>query len=253
MNSATRPLALAVLILALAPADGGRAADLQWSAPVDVVEVRPDLDLALADGRTLRLSGLRVPDALLGEAGALIRGLLAKERAVRLATEGGAPYDRYGRLVVQVERTDALWLQGALLERGLAWVQTRPGDRVRLDAMRALEDEARAGRLGLWGDSDLAPRAAEQAGRAIGSFQIVSGRILRVDPVGDYVYLNFGEDWWEDFTLRLRQVDVRERFEPAGVRVSELAGRRVEARGLVLEAGGPLIDLSHPEQLMVLP
>jgi hypothetical protein len=252
MKSAARHLALAVLILGLAPADGGLAADLQWSAPVEVVEVRPDLDLVLAGGRILRLSGVGVPDALLARAGELIGGLIAKERTVRLATEV-APYDRYGRLVAHIERADGLWLQGALLERGLAWVQTRPGESARIDAMRALEDEARAGRLGLWGDPALAPRAAEEAGRAIGSFQVVRGRILRVDPVGDYVYLNFGEDWWEDFTLRLRRADVRERFEPAGIRVAELAGRRVEARGVVLEAGGPLIDLSHPEQLVVLP
>ena len=31
------------------------------------------------------------------------------------------------------------------------------------------------------------------------------------------------------------------------------SGRRVEVRGYVLEAGGPLIELSHPEQLRILP
>jgi micrococcal nuclease len=253
MTSAARHLALTTLMLGLALAGGGgRAAELQWSTPLEVADVRPALDLVLADGRILRLAGVRVPEVLAAQAGALVAGLIEEEQTVRLGTEPQA-YDRYGRLVAQVERSDALWLQGALLERGLAWMQTQPGETARVDAMRALESTARARRLGLWADPALAPHAAKEAGRFIGSFQIVTGRVVRVDPVGDYVYLNFGDDWWEDFTLRLRRTDLRERFEPAGLAVADLAGRRVEARGVVLEAGGPLIDLSHPEQIEVLP
>ena len=39
----------------------------------------------------------------------------------------------------------------------------------------------------------------------------------------------------------------------AGADLEGLAGRLVEVRGVVLEAGGPLIELSHPEQMQVLP
>lgn len=193
-----------------------------------------------------------MPEPLEAEAVALVAWLLGEERTVRLGTEPET-HDRYGRLVAQVEREDALWLQGVLLERGLAWIRTQPGQTARIDAMRALEMKARAGRRGLWGDPALAPHAAKEAQAFIGSFRIVRGRVLRVDPSGDYIYLNFGENWWEDFTVRLREADLRQRFEPAGIPVADLAGRRVEVRGVVLESGGPLIDLSHPEQIEVLP
>jgi micrococcal nuclease len=252
MTSAVHKLALAFLILGIGAADGARAGGLQWSTPLEVAEVRSDLDLLLADGRTIRLAGVGVPEAVEAEAVALIAGLLEKGRTVRLGTEPES-HDRYGRLVAQVEREDALWLQGALLERGLAWIRTQPGETARIDAMRALEMKARAGRRGLWRDPALAPHAAKEAHAFIGSFRIVRGRVLRVDASGDYIYLNFGEDWWEDFTVRLREEDLRQRFEPAGLRVADLAGRRVEVRGVVLESGGPLIDLSHPEQIEVLP
>jgi micrococcal nuclease len=250
MTSAVHKLALAFLMLGIGAADGARA--LQWSTPLEVADVRPDLDLILADGRTVRLAGVGVPEPLEADAVALVAGLLEEKRTVRLGTEGET-HDRYGRLVAQVEREDALWLQGALLERGLAWIQTQPGETARIDAMRALERKARAGRRGLWADSALAPQAAKEAQEFIGSFRIVRGRVLRVDPSGDYIYLNFGENWWEDFTVRLREADLRQRFEPAGIQVADLAGRRVEVRGVVLESGGPLIDLSHPEQIEVLP
>jgi hypothetical protein len=41
--------------------------------------------------------------------------------------------------------------------------------------------------------------------------------------------------------------------ELAGIDLAGLAGRTIEVRGVVLEAGGPLIELSHPEQMQVVP
>jgi hypothetical protein len=41
-------------------------------------------------------------------------------------------------------------------------------------------------------------------------------------------------------------------LKKAGLDLEALAGREVEVRGYVLEAGGPLIELSHREQIRVL-
>jgi hypothetical protein len=51
--------------------------------------------------------------------------------------------------------------------------------------------------------------------------------------------------------VRLRRAEFDDAF--AGIEFEGLAGRLVEVRGVVLEAGGPLIELSHLEQLQVLP
>jgi endonuclease YncB( thermonuclease family) len=246
-------LALIVLGLPLCPWSAG-AEDLAWSAPLAVARVPAGDRLELADGRTVRLAGVRLPaghDAFAEQARTTLAGLLAGQ-AVRLGTSA-APVDRYGDLIAQVERIDGKWLQGALLEQGLAEVETRPGEVARAAAMLVLERAARTAGRGLWADPAFAPRSALRVADAIGSFQIVQGRVLRVAPAGDYVYLNFGRDWRSDFTVRLRRVELDGRFARAGLDVLALAGRRIEVRGFVLDAGGPLIELSHPEQIQVLP
>jgi micrococcal nuclease len=86
----------------------------------------------------------------------------------------------------------------------------------------------------------------------VGSFQIVRGRVVRVAPTERYIYLNFGADWRSDFTVRVARSSERS-FGEAGIELEELAGREVEVRGYVLEAGGPLIELSHPEQIRIWP
>jgi micrococcal nuclease len=80
---------------------------------------------------------------------------------------------------------------------------------------------------------------------------IVRGTVVRVAPTERYLYLNFGADWRRDFTVRVRRAELKGAL--AGLGVEGLAGRSIEVRGVVLEAGGPLIELSHPEQLLVLP
>ena len=53
--------------------------------------------------------------------------------------------------------------------------------------------------------------------------------------------------------MRIRRADLKDGFARSGIDVLALEGRRIEVRGFVLEAGGPLIELSHPEQIEVLP
>jgi micrococcal nuclease len=245
-------LALAGIFLGLLLAPPGPlAAELEWSPPLPMARVLAAERLELADGRSVRVAGIRVPPEVAAQARALLAELVAG-RALRLGTTP-APLDRYGDLVAQVERADGLWLQGALLERGLAQVRTRPDEVARAAAMLALEWAARAARRGLWRQPELAPRAADDLADAVGSFQIVHGRVLRVAPTERYVYLNFGPDWRSDFTLRLQRAELDASFARSPVDVLALAGRRVEVRGFVLDAGGPLIELSHPEQIQVLP
>jgi endonuclease YncB( thermonuclease family) len=248
--------AAGVFALALAPADAGEP--LRWEGPVAVTEVLAG-DLArLSDGRAVRLAGIRVPAVEAGPAGAepfagRARAELSRlldGQAIRLAP-AEAPHDRYGRLVAHIERSDGLWLQGALLEQGLAQVQTRPGEAARAAEMLALEQAARAAGRGLWAEAAFMPQDPRALQDSAGRFRIVRGRVLRVAPTGSYVYLNFGADWRADFTVRVRRSELKGAL--AGTDVEALAGRLVEVRGVVLEAGGPLIELSHPEQIQVLP
>lgn len=247
------PRALAGLVvagLAVGSATAGGEGPA-WSPPVQVAAAPAATRLELEDRRTVRLAGIRVPDAVASAAGAELARLVV-DHAVRMLPAEVAR-DRYGRLVAQIERVDGLWLQGALLERGLAVVQTRPGETARAGDMLAIEGRARSERTGLWRDAAFAPRSPVSVHDDVGSFQIVAGRVRRVAPTDHSVYLNFGEDWRSDFTIRFRRSELGERFDRSLGDLEALAGRRVEVRGFVVEAGGPLIEVSHPEQIEVLP
>jgi endonuclease YncB( thermonuclease family) len=250
--------AAGLTMLAVAAGGAGASEAERNEGPLAVAEVPAGDLIRLVDGRTVRLAAIRVPaqnpgnpsdERLAEQARAALRRLLEGQMVTLAPAE--APYDRYGRLVAQVERTDGLWLQGALLERGLAQVQTRPGEAARAEEMLAIERGARAARRGLWALPVFLPQDAGAIHDSTGHFRIVRGRVLQVAPTGDYVYLNFGADWRADFTVRVRRADLRGAL--AGVDLEGLAGRVVEVRGVVLEAGGPLIEVSHPEQMQVLP
>jgi micrococcal nuclease len=255
--------AMAALLFA---ARGLVAGQPDWSAPLAVARVLSGERLQLEDGRTVRLAGIRLPGNSSDERESgddlNLPGPAAEARAALLRLLAGQPVrlglaaarnDLYGELATQVERADGLWLQGALLERGLVQAQTRPGEVERAALMLEREHAARAAGRGLSADPALAPRSAEGPAGAAGSFQIVQGRVRRVAATDDFIYLNFGPDWRRDFTLRIRRADLDEGFARSGIDVLALEGRRIEVRGLVLDAGGPLIELSHPEQIEVLP
>jgi endonuclease YncB( thermonuclease family) len=246
--------AAGMFALALSPPAAAEAQ--RWEGPVAVAEVLAGDLLRLSDGRAVRLAGIRVPAA--EHAGAQPIAQRARAELIRLLDGqtfrlalAEAAYDRYGRLVAHLERSDGLWLQGALLEQGLAQVQTRPGEAARAAEMLALEQAARAAGRGLWAEPAFMPQDAGALRDGTGRFRIVRGRVLRVAPTESHLYLNFGDDWRVDFTVRVRRAELDDAF--AGADLEGLAGRLVEVRGVVLEAGGPLIELSHPEQMQVLP
>ena len=246
--------AAGMFALALSPPAAAEA--LRSEGPVAVAEVLAGDLLRLSDGRAVRLAGIRVPAA--EHAGAQPIAQRARAELIRLLDGqtfrlalAEAAYDRYGRLVAHLERSDGLWLQGALLEQGLAQVQTRPGEAARAAEMLALEQAARAAGRGLWAEPAFVPQDAGALRDGTGRFRIVRGRVLRVAPTESHLYLNFGDDWRVDFTVRVRRAELNGAF--AGAELEKLAGRLVEVRGVVLEAGGPLIELSHPEQMQVLP
>jgi micrococcal nuclease len=250
--------AAGVITIVLAAGGAGAAEAERHDGPVAVAEVIAGDQARLNDGRTLRLAGIRVPAARDGERGAErfaelaraeLSGLLDGQVVTLIPAD--APYDRYGRLVAHIERADGVWLQKALLERGLAQVQTRPGEAARAGEMLALEQAARTARRGLWAEPALMAQDAGTIEHSTGRFRIIRGRVQRVAPTERYVYLNFGADWRADFTVRAQRADLAGAL--AGLDLAALAGRMVEVRGVVLEAGGPLIELSHAEQIQVLP
>ena len=186
--------------------------------------------------------------------------IIAEARAEirRLAAAGpvtlhydGRRRDRYGRAIAQVETADGTWLQAFLVSRGWARVSSYPDNRKGVPELLDLERGARAARAGLWALSSFRVRNPDETWGDIDSLQIVEGRVVAVATVRGRTYLNFGRDWRRDFTLSVSG-RVRRAFLKAGIDLETLAARRVRARGWITLRNGPMIEISHPEQLEVL-
>lgn len=249
-----RPLFLLAALLLIAAMPARTLAErLRATAVVD------GDTLELEDGRRLRLAGIEAakppPNTEpgrpwpLAEAATAALADLALGRDLTLRGEGRT--DRHGRLVAQVLRDDGLWLQGALLARGLARVHTQPDTRALAREMLTAEAAARAGDLGIWRTRVYAVRPAadpDALARDRDSFQVVEGRVLRVTKAGSEAYLDFGEDWRSDVTVHIGRAPLRE-FAKAGIDPLSYEGRVVRVRGWVGLRSGPMIEATHPEQI----
>ena len=65
------------------------------------------------------------------------------------------------------------------------------------------------------------------------------------------LYLNFAEDWRNDFTVTIERKSLAS-FEEAGLDLEALTGKRIRVRGFIEWWNGPMIAATHPEQIEVL-
>ena len=226
--------------------------------------------VSLDDGTELRLIGALAPRAT--DAGAEpgmwpaeiaaaeeLRALLVG-KSVELAY-GGERSDRYGRIQAHAYLRQAdgrRWVQGHLLEQGLARAYVVAGNRACADALLAAERGAREARRGLWADAAYQVTPADKPTQLVryrSTFQLVEGRIAGVATVRGTIYLNFDADWRRAFSVSLRRGDGGLLGVDAG-NPKALEGRLVRVRGWIEQRGGPanapIIELSTAGLIEVL-
>lgn len=230
-----------------------------------VVEVVDGDTVVLDSDLKVRLIGMQAPKLALGRVGfeawpkadiakqALMELVLGKSVEIRY---GGAERDRYGRVLGHMfVGEDDVWVQQAIILAGLARVYSFPDNRFCLGELYLAEARARAERRGIWdGELFYQVRQADKPERILerlDSYELVEGRILNADRVGQRVYLNFGTYWKEDFTVVIERWGLRA-FERAGIDPLALEGALVRVRGWVDQRDGPRIEVTHPEQIEVL-
>jgi hypothetical protein len=138
-----------------------------------------------------------------------------------------------------------------MLRRGLARVYTFADNRALASEMLSLEQSAREAGRGIWGNPFYAVRTSEQAARHIGTFQLVGDRVMDVAEVRGRTYVNFGADWRDDFTVTFDS-RVRRLFEAQGIDPQSYEDQAIRVRGWLESWNGPMIEVTHPEQIEVL-
>jgi endonuclease YncB( thermonuclease family) len=225
-----------------------------------VTEIVDGDTLMLASGKEVRLVGIQAPKLPLGRVG-FKTWPLAEESSTALQTLtagqtvslhfGGRREDRYRRYLAHLTLPDGTWIQGALLAAGMARVYSFKDNRKLIGEMLAVERTARRDRRGIWALPYYRIRNPAETWNDIDSFQIVEGRVVDAARVRNVVYLNFGPDWRTDFTFRIDHRALR-LFERAGIDPLTFSGRAVRGRGWIKLQNGPLIEITHPEQLELL-
>ena len=268
-RSAVTRLAIALLLCLLAPLAG--AAALRDGGDGRTVRVIDGDTLVLDDGREVRLVGIQAPKLPLGRPNYPTWPLAEESKQAleqiaagrRLALRyGGREIDRNGRalahLYVEGQAGDdgARWVQGEMLRRGLARVYTFADNRALAAELLAAERVARDARRGIWALGyyrirDAVADATELT-KSADTFQLVEGRVSGSGSRDGRVYLNFGADYREDFTIAI-PASARPAFRETGLDPATLVGRQVRVRGWLKRLNGPLIDVTHPEQIEVLP
>ena len=245
----------------------GGAAQAECALPVtETTSVAEAIDaetLLLGDGRKVRLVNLLSPRRPLWleadkpwpaaeAAHKALHGLTAGRKVALAFDERGE--DRHGRLAAQVylERSDGrLWVQGEMVDRGHGRAWSLASGRTCVTGLIAREAAARSAEAGLWRFEFYRVREATQAeeiAKLRNTFAIVEGMVLKVAQVGARTYLNFEEDWRRDFTVTVRQKAVK-LFTGAGDAPASMEGTRIRVRGWVEWFNGPMIEVTHPEQI----
>lgn len=230
------------------------------AAPVQAV-IDP-LRIRLDDGTTILLSSIEIPGYTPYDAGpyALAAKTMLEERTngrqVRIyqtKDKNKGHSSRLGELIAHVQtKQDNIWLQGLLIQNGLARVRPSAENPEMALAMLALENEAREHKRGLWEQDEYTPLPPDNAGQAMNSWAIVEGRVSKVGVVKNKIYLNFGDDWRKDFTIGISS-NIRKKMAYAELNPLDLNNKFIRIHGWVEEYNGPYINLLHHVWLEILP
>lgn len=203
------------------------------------------------DGRetmAVVLDGVIVPAAVAAEAGAAARATVAGlgGNMVDLHPTHDTP-DRHGRRLGALRLDDGSSLAERLLGAGagLADVSLTPCASRHL----AAEAEARAERRGIWRQSRLWTDL-NRATPGLPDFVLGRGRVASVGQAGRTTYINFGDSFRTDATVRLTEATTLA-LTAAGHAPETLTGHRIEVRGFAAERDGLDLLLAAPAALRV--
>lgn len=220
--------------------------------------------MVLSDDTIVTLDGIRIPDQYSKETSSdqISYNLKAKSvledtfkgknaRAFTNKKDQTVERNRLGQIPAQVKQEESgLWAQKLLLESGLAraWpsITTAP---VWQNLIRA-EQVARISQTGLWSDPKFAVQSPEEVKENPYNMQIVKGVVRSVATIRNNIYLNFGQNWREDFTIMI-PTNLRKDMSQKKMSPIDWQGKTIEVRGFVESYNGPMIKITDIDQMMV--
>ncbi len=226
---------------------------------VEAVSVDERLDIALRDGRIVRLGGLDTPNASHGapetsNSAREFLGQLLGRGADLIQMAGGT--DRWGRTVADLVVADprdgaAGSAAAALLMAGYARVRPEFETRGCAAARLAMEEEARERGLGIWSDPEFAVIQSSNSAelrRRNGRFVVIEGMVRRVGFARSRLYLELAP---RDGPTIVVARKLEKALARDGRPVGALVGQTIRARGALDDRFGPRIEVTDPAMIEV--
>lgn len=249
---------------------------LKNTGTVQVSQIINPLTIRLNDNRIIQLTGINIPDLTPYDSGDIavavqeqLEKLLNGKKAIlyqTTKTDKGRS-NRMGYQLAHIETSAAqpadgenvqnLWIQGFLLMNGLVRARPNPRNPEMAAQMYALEQIARAKKIGLWDPEkypayQILPTGSTEIPR--NSFAIVEGTVKSAAQIKNTTYLNFGNNWRDDFTIGIESAVRRQILkEKPDMNLQALGGKNIRVRGWVEDYNGAFIRLEHPSLIEFLP
>lgn len=231
-----------------------------------VVSVRDGDTIDLSDGQVVRLIGIQAPKLPLGRDG-YPSWPLGEEARIYLENislghtiqlyYGTTRKDRHARTlahVVVVDTDTEIWLQQRMISQGMARVYSFYDNRLCLEPLLASERQARVDRLGIWKNNFykiLQSTKLSSFENLENTYQLVEGRVTSVAANSNRAYVNFSDDWNNDFTVIVPTIGLKN-FKRDDLDITNLHDKLIRVRGWIETNNGPMITVSHPEQIEIL-
>lgn len=214
--------------------------------------LKPHL-VRLDNGTTYVLDNVRIP-VLMNDTAEKYLSETLKGKKVHLHASTSTSLgrtDRHGNIRVHVVTDDQRWIQAELVSSGLAWSYSSETNRDLALPLLALEEMARSAQKGFWTKPIFFIKDNQTIHGTRESFEVFQGVVQSVASSDDRTWINFGADYKTDFTLELDHTQMPKfRLDAKKyVDLKALKGMTIRTRGWVEEKNGPMIPLTHPEQI----
>jgi len=219
--------------------------DLRLIYEGKVSSVKAPNELKMDDGKKYLLSYIDVSKESLEK---------FQNKKVYLYSES-AQDDRYGRayVVASYKKSDGSTssIQEDVISSGKSLIYISKENTKFVKDLEKLEASAKDSKQGLWNSYNVA--TPDNVVQYIHTYQIVEGKILDAHESDKYVFLNFGEDWKTDFTIRIdKKYWQKISNDYYNINKSEdLNGAEVRVRGFIEDTNGPMINLRYKEQMLI--
>jgi endonuclease YncB( thermonuclease family) len=228
----------------------------QTVAKAMVTHIVDEQTLVLDNGMTIQLAGLyfvynrngKGPDALASYS------FLEKEfkgkfvRVYQTRNESKGRKNGFQHEIAHLERIDGIWAQGSIVASGLGRVYIKADNPETAQELLAIEADARSKASGFWDNPAWSVRSADDINMNTDEFAIIEGSVFGIQQRQNNLYLNFAENWREDFTIQIPS-EQRKLFSMLGKNPFDWAHKKMRVRGWVENYNGPMIKILHPAQI----